>query len=149
MKPNLQKNAKYRQGLFKPKNPNKFLGSTAIYRSGLELKFMRFCDENTNIIKWGSENIIIPYISPIDGRAHRYFVDNFVLIKEGDAVKRYLVEIKPSKQTAAPTTKYKKKSNLLYEQAMFAVNTAKWEAAKEFCKKNNATFRIITEKELG
>ena len=84
---------KYRQGVFTPINKTKFIGTTATYRSGLELKFMRFCDNNTNVIKWGSENVVIPYISPLDGRVHRYFVDNFVSIKEGNNIKHYLINV--------------------------------------------------------
>jgi hypothetical protein len=139
---------KYRQGIFTPVNKDKFLGSTAIYRSGLELKFMRFCDNNPNVIKWGSENVIIPYISPLDGRAHKYYVDNFVIIKEGSVVKKYLIEIKPSKQTLPPETKYKKKQHLIYEQSMYIKNQAKWQAAREFCKKKGLDFLILTEKHL-
>jgi hypothetical protein len=145
---NLQKNNKYRQGVFTPVNKSKFLGVSAIYRSGLELKFMRFCDSNQNVIKWGSENVIIPYISPLDGRAHKYYVDNFVVIKEGDQVKKYLIEIKPSKQTIPPVTKYKKKEHLIYEQSMYVKNQAKWQAATEFCKKKGLEFLILTEKHL-
>lgn len=140
--------AKYRQGIFTPVNKDKFLGSTAVYRSGLELKFMRFCDNNPNVIKWGSENIIIPYISPLDGRAHKYYVDNFVVIKEGDAIKKYLIEIKPFKQTLPPETKYKKKQHLIYEQSMYMKNQAKWQAAREFCKKKGLDFLILTENHL-
>lgn len=145
---NLQKNSKYRQGVFVPKNADKFVGTKAIYRSGLELKFMRFCDNNPNVIKWGSENVVIPYISPLDGRAHRYFVDNFVIIKEGEKIGKYLIEIKPSKQTQPPQTKYKKREHLIYEQSMYAVNQAKWTAAREFCKKKGLQFLILTEKDL-
>ena len=143
------KNSKYRQGVFIPVNKDKFIGSKAFYRSGLELKFMRFCDNNSNVVMWGSENVIVPYISPIDGRVHKYFVDNFVAIKEGNSIKKYLVEIKPHKQTSPPTTKYKKKEHLLYEQSMFVVNQAKWQAAREFCKKKGLEFLILTEKEIG
>ena len=139
---------KYRQGIFTPVNKDKFLGSTAIYRSGLELKFMRFCDNNPNVIKWGSENVIIPYISPLDGRTHKYYVDNFVIIKEGSVIKKYLIEIKPSKQTLPPETKYKKKQYLIYEQSMYIKNQAKWQAAREFCKKKGLDFLILTEKHL-
>ena len=145
---NLQKNNTYRQGVFTPVNKSKFLGASAIYRSGLELKFMRFCDSNQNVIKWGSENVIIPYISPLDGRAHKYYVDNFVIIKEGEQIKKYLIEIKPSKQTVPPVTKYKKKEHLIYEQSMYIKNQAKWQAATEFCKKKGLEFLILTEKHL-
>lgn len=146
MAPN--KTTKYRQGVFTPINKEKFLGSTAFYRSGLELKFMRFCDNNPNVIKWGSENVVIPYISPIDGRAHKYYVDNFVVIKEGNILKKYLIEIKPHKQVSPPSTKYKKKEHLLYEQSMYVRNQAKWNAAIAFCKKKGLEFLIITEKDL-
>ena len=141
-------NSKYRQGIFRPINVEKFIGTKAIYRSGLELKFMRFCDSNINVIRWGSENIIVPYISPLDGKVHRYFVDNYVVIKEGLNITRYLIEIKPSSQLKIPTTKYKKKEHLIYEQSMYVVNQAKWAAAATYALKNNCIFKIITEKEL-
>lgn len=144
----LKKNNKFRQGVFTPVNSHKFIGSKAIYRSGLELKFFRFCDTNENVIKWGSENVIIPYISPIDGRVHRYFVDNYVVIREGSNIKKYLIEIKPSKQTEPPKTKYKKREHLIYEQHQYAVNQAKWESARQYCSKHNLSFLILTEKDL-
>lgn len=149
MAPPLKKDSRYHQGIFVPMNQDKFIGKTCIYRSGLELKFMRFCDNNPNVIKWGSECVTIPYYSKIDNKWHKYYVDNFVHIKEGDVTKKYLVEIKPHKKTQPPTTKYKKKSHLLYEQTEWVVNTCKWDAAKDFCKRNKMNFIIITEKELN
>ena len=83
-----KKNSKYTQGVFIPKNIDKFIGSKAFYRSSLELRFMKFCDVNENVLKWGSENVIIPYINPLDNKMHRYFVDNFVMIKEGNITKK-------------------------------------------------------------
>lgn len=144
----MQKNSKYTQGIFVPKNKEKFIGTKAFYRSSLELRFMKFCDNNANVLQWGSENIVVPYYSPLDKKMHRYFVDNFVKIKEGDKVKNYLVEIKPFKQCSPPTTKYKRKSNLLYEQTMYVTNQCKWAAAKEFCKGKGLEFLILTEKDL-
>jgi len=143
-----KKNSKYIQGIFIPKNKQKFIGSKAIYRSSLELRFMKFCDSNSKVLKWGSENVIIPYYNPLDNKMHRYFVDNFVQILEGDKVKRYLVEIKPSSQLLPPKTNYRKKSNLIYEQTMFITNQAKWQAAREWCNKKGLEFIIITEKHL-
>lgn len=140
--------SKYRQGIFTPINKDKFIGTKAVFRSGLELKFMRFCDNNINVLKWGSENIVVPYVSPLDGRVHKYYVDNFVIIKEGDIIKKYLIEIKPSSQINPPTVKYRKKSHLLYEQTMYVKNQAKWVAAREFCKKKGLEFLILTEKDL-
>ena len=140
--------AKYKQGIYKPIHPNKYMGEYAMYRSGLELKFMRFCDTNPNIVKWGSENYIIPYRHP-DGKMRRYFVDNYVAIKEGEEIKKYLIEIKPSRQTVPPTTKYKKKAHMIYEQVQYATNIAKWEACKRYCEKRGFSFLILTEKELS
>lgn len=145
---NISKNSKYRQGVYTPVNQEKFIGQSAIYRSGLELKFFKFCDNNINVIKWGSENVIVPYISPIDTKVHRYFIDNYVVIQEGEKITKYLIEIKPYKQTLPPVTKYKKQQHLIYEQKQYIVNQAKWESARQFCKKNGLTFLIITEKEL-
>jgi hypothetical protein len=140
--------SKYRQGIFTPVNKDKFIGTKAVFRSGLELKFMRFCDNNTNVLKWGSENIVVPYVSPLDGRVHKYYVDNFVIIKEGDVIKKYLIEIKPSSQINPPQTKYRKKTHLIYEQTMYIKNQAKWAAAREFCMKKGLEFLILTEKDL-
>lgn len=140
---------RFKQGVFKPKHPQKFIGKFAIYRSSFELRFMRWADSNPNVLEWSSEQIIVPYVSPIDGRAHRYYVDNFVAIKEGTVVKKYLVEIKPFQQTQPPKpSKRKKASTVLYEQTQWVINQAKWASAKEFAKKKNAEFIILTEKEL-
>ena len=139
---------KWRQGIFVPKNPNKFIGSKAIYRSGLELKFFRFCDDNKNVVKWGSENVIVPYYSPLDNKGHRYYVDNYIEILEGNKLTKYLVEIKHSRETKPPKTKYRNRKHLLYEQKTFVTNQAKWEAARKFSKKKGYKFIILTEKEL-
>lgn len=141
----------FRQGIYKPINRSKYRGvKDPVYRSGWELKFFKFCDINPNVLEWTSETIIIPYISPIDNKPHRYFVDNMVVIKEGDVKKKYLIEIKPSKQTVPPTeSKRKKKSTVIYEQVTYAQNRAKWEAAVNYAKKHNMEFKILTEKELG
>ena len=139
---------RYRQGVFIPKHQSKFIGAKAIYRSGLELKFFRFCDNNKNILKWSSEDVVVPYVSPVDGKVHRYFVDNYIMVKEGNVVKNYLVEIKPFRQTKPPTTKYRKKQHLIYEQKQWAVNTSKWESARKYAKQKGWEFIIITEKDL-
>jgi len=140
----------YKQGIYSPINREKYIGKgNPRYLSSWELRFFRWCDVNEKVIQWGSENVIIPYISPVDGKVHRYFVDNFVKIQEGLKVKKYLIEIKPSKQTKPPTAHgNKKKSTVIYENATWAVNQAKWEAAKYWCDRNNMTFQILTEEHL-
>ena len=79
----IKKNKNFRQGVFKPINSQKYIGKgNPTYRSGWELKFFRWADLNENILAWGSENIIIPYLNPLDGKVHRYFVDNFIMFKD-------------------------------------------------------------------
>jgi hypothetical protein len=148
-----KKNKKYVQGIFNPKNPQKYKGSIPIiFRSRLELLSMRYLDNNTNILTWGSESVIIPYISPKDGRVHRYFVDLVASLKDRNdgKIKKLLIEIKPDKQTRPPSFSAKKKqSTMIYEKYQWAVNSAKWQSARDWCKKNGYTFLILSEKHLN
>lgn len=140
----------YRQGIFKPLNPEKCLNTGQIvYRSHLEFRFLKMCDKNSLVVEWSSEAVIIPYNNPVKGRLARYYIDAYLKMKTPDGFKKFLIEIKPEKQTKAPTvSKRKKKSTVLYENAMYAVNTKKWEAAEEFAKKRKMQFMIITEKDI-
>jgi hypothetical protein len=142
--------SKYKQGIYKPVNKEKYIGNTyPIYRSGWELKFFRWADKNENILNWGSENIIVPYINPLDGLVHRYFVDNFIIFKNSKNEKqKILIEIKPSTQLNKPQPGNKKKRTILYEQKTWVTNQAKWEAAEKWAKKKGYKFIILTEKEL-
>ena len=141
---------KYRQGIFVPNNQDKFIGTKATYRSGLELKFFRFCDKNPNVLQWGSENIVVPYKSPLDNRHHKYYVDNFVVIKEGDEVKRYLVEIKPKNQVTPPKKNPNRKTKSWhYAIREWGKNQAKWKSATHYCQKHNMEFKVLTENDLG
>jgi len=146
----LQKNSKFRQGIFNPKNRNKYVGkSLPVYRSGWELKFFRWCDNNINVIEWASESVIIPYLNPVNQKVCRYYTDGVVAINEGEYIKKYIIEIKPSSQVLPPKQGKKKKSTLMYESLRFIQNQAKWEAARKWCTKKNYEFKILTEKELG
>ena len=149
MLPLTKKDPRFKQGVYFPQNKQKCQASKAIYRSGLELKFFRFCGTNPNVLKWASESVIIPYFSKIDKKVRRYYVDNYVEIKEGDKVTKYLIEIKPDSQTRAPKTKYRKTKHLVYEQNMFVTNQCKWQAAEEYAEKHGMKFKILTEKDLG
>ena len=121
-----------------------------VYRSLWERKFMVFCDKNPNVIEWGSEEIVIPYRSPIDGRFHRYYVDFYIKITtKSNEVKKYLIEIKPKKQTIPPPQE-KKQTKVWKDKALtFCKNKAKWEAAKEWCEDRQMEFLILTEDHLG
>tara|TARA_R110001606_G_scaffold355759_1_gene506778 strand:+ start:127 stop:564 length:438 start_codon:yes stop_codon:yes gene_type:complete len=145
----MKKNSKYRQGMFVPQNLDKFIGERAVYRSGLELKFFRFCDMNPKVVRWGSENIKIPYHNPLTKRTHRYHIDNYVVIQEGEKITKYCVEIKPYSQTQRPKTKYRKKQHLIYDQKQYVINQSKWAAARKYCDGRGYSFLILTEKELS
>ena len=141
---------KYKQGIFKPANPNKYKGShPIIYRSSYEIKFMRWADGNPNVISWGSESIVIPYQNPLTGNISRYFVDNNITIKNKDgSLQKFLIEIKPSIQTRPPAA-VKHSKGLLRKQAEYIKNRAKWQAAEQWAKNKGYTFTILTEKHLG
>ena len=136
------------KGKFIPKNPAKYLGdfNSITYRSSYELKFMNWCDKNSSIQGWVSEEIAIPYRSPMDNKVHRYFVDFYIEVKEQDGVKKYLIEVKPERFTKPPKPGKRK---YLQEIAQYGVNEAKWKSAMDFCKSQGMEFKIVTEKELG
>lgn len=146
----LRRDSKFRQGIFKPRNAEKYIGKELpVYRSGWELKFFRWCDNNTNVLEWASESVIIPYLNKADGRVHRYYTDGIVALKEGSNVVKYVIEIKPSTQLIVPSCNNKRKSTIMYENYRYLQNISKWEAAKKWCEKRNMKFLILTEKELG
>jgi hypothetical protein len=143
----------FKQGQFKPINKQKCLNKTnPEYRSGLEMKVMTVLDKNPNVLEWSSEMIVIPYIHPVktaqsgSPQYSRYFVDFYIKLKVGETVKELVVEVKPKKQCSKPQAHGNKKtSTLLYENVMWAVNQAKWEAATAYCKKKNYIFVIRNE----
>jgi hypothetical protein len=137
--------AKWAQGLFEVRNPQKYVGKhKPKYRSGWELTFMTFCDNNDNIIYWASEAVTIPYKSPLDGKIHNYIPDFFVMYenKHGRKVAE-IVEIKPKKQSLIESRVASARDRLVV-----AVNHAKWAAAMGYCKQHGYTFRVITEDDL-
>lgn len=120
------------------------------YRSLWELKFMKWCDLNHNVLEWGSEEIVVPYRSPLDGRYHRYFVDFYIKVqnKFGE-IKKYLIEIKPKKQTQEPQVQKRKTPRYINEVKTYVVNQAKWEAAREWAADRQLEFLILTEDHLN
>lgn len=138
-------------GKFVPKNTKKYKGNpmNIYYRSLWELKFMKWCDLNPNILEWGSEEYVIPYKSPLDGKYHRYFVDFYVKVRTKAGDKKYLIEIKPEKQTKEPKVQQRKTKKYLTEVSTYIKNQAKWSAAKEYCADRQMEFLILTEKELN
>jgi hypothetical protein len=111
---------------------------------------MRYLDEQINILNWGSEEIAIPYRSPIDGRIHKYYPDFVVTKINTSGIKETsIIEVKPAKQTKPPEKKSKITNAYLIEVKTWGINEAKWKAANEYCKNMGWTFHIFTEKELG
>ena len=138
------------KGIYKPYNHKKYLGnpSNIIYRSLWERKFMVYCDQSTHILEWASEEISIPYVSPIDRKRHKYYPDFYIKYKTRDGkIKKSLIEVKPKKQTQKPTNK--KTKSYISESKTWVVNQAKWAAAEEFCKDHLWEFKIMTEDDLG
>ena len=121
-------------GRYIPSNKKKYKGNptTIYYRSLWERKFMVYCDKNPRVLEWGSEELIIPYRLPTDGKIHRYFPDFYVKVKSADG--------------KIPKRKTKSFVKEVYE---WGKNTAKWQAAREYCRDRNMDFVILTEDHLN
>ena len=140
------------KGKFKVKNSEKYIGDSTnvIYRSLMELNFMKWCDKSEKVLKWNSEEVIIPYISPMDKKRHRYFPDFLIQTNKGWT----LIEVKPLVQTKPPKkiliekVTLKKKRRYVKAVKTWLVNEAKWNAAKKVCEVNGWKFELMTEKQL-
>ena len=136
---------KFSQGIFTPKNPEKYIGKGSIrYRSGWELQFMNFLDNHPSIKQWASEAISIKYENPIVQKTKSYVPDFFIIYEDAHGNRKgELVEIKPHKETTLEAAGRSQKA-----QIQAVVNQAKWRAAKEFCDRNGIQFRVVTEHEM-
>lgn len=139
-------------GRFIPKNPQKYVGDykNIIYRSSWECKMMSWLDLNNDVISWASEEIVVPYFSPVDNKYHRYFPDFIVKVKNRNGkTKTMMIEVKPKKQTVEPEPRKKKTKQYLTEVITWTINQAKWKAAEEYCLDRGWEFKIVTEDHLG
>lgn len=144
------------KGRFKPKNPKKYKGNHTqiVWRSLWELKVMTYLDSHNDVLQWSSEEVIVPYINPIDGKPHRYFPDFVVTRKlNNGTIRTIMIEVKPAYQTKPATIKEnatrRQHRRAVRNQMTYFVNKAKWEAAEAYCKAVGWQFQILTEKELG
>lgn len=140
------------KGKFKPKNPSKYKGNPTniIYRSSWEFKYMLKLDSDDKVIAWSSEEITVPYKSPMDNRFHRYFVDFYVeRYNDVGKIEKLLIEIKPSRQCKPPKIKVKKTKKYINEIMTWGINNSKWKSAENYCKDRGWKFQILTEIELG
>ncbi len=138
------------KGFYRVKNPAKYEGDfkNVIYRSHWEMQVFRWCDTNDQVLKWSSEEIVVPYWYPLDKKYHRYFVDVKFSTKDGT----FLVEIKPKSQTVQPKKPSRQTKRFLEEARTYVKNQCKWKAADEFAKDKGWQFVIWTEdtiKSLG
>ena len=139
------------KGKYKIKNLKKYRGdpTNVTYRSLWEKKFMNYCENNPDVIEWSSEEIVVPYKSPIDKRIHRYFPDFWIKIKkENGLTECVLIEVKPKKQLTQPKKPKRITRRYLSEVYTFGVNEAKWKAATEYCSDRKWRFKIIREDHL-
>jgi len=141
------------KGRYTPINPKKYKGnpSRIVYRSLWERKFMIYCDTNNSILEWGSEEVIIPYLSPWDGRVHRYFPDFYIKVREHNkTIKKYIIEIKPKKQCEPPVATPKRKTKKWFgEVKTWGINEAKWKYATKWCENNGMEFKVLNEDHLN
>lgn len=135
---------KWAQGIYEVQNPAKYLGRrTPRYRSGWELSFMRFCDNNDSVLQWASESVSIPYRHPLTGKITNYVPDFIITYRTKDnTVRAELIEIKPKKQSVVEDKMSSR------DRAVVAVNYAKWDAATKWARRNGLTFRVITESDM-
>ena len=137
--------AKFAQGKFEMKNPDKYVGMrTPMARSSWEFVFMRMLDEHQGVINWASESIQIPYRDPLSGRSTIYVPDFFIVYMDKNKNKHAeVVEVKPSSQTIR-----EKVGKSLYNQEQYIKNLAKWEAATAWCKQQGVKFRVVNEDDI-
>lgn len=131
------------KGKYRVKNPDKYIGNADVvtYRSSWERAAFLWCDRTVNVKKWSSEEVVIPYRYAVDERTHRYFVDLYLEMSNGD---KWIIEIKPSKETRPPK-KGKNHKRYLQESVTYIKNRNKWKAAEEFAKKQGWRFAIWDE----
>lgn len=134
----------FRQGFYQIKNPHKYVGlGRPKYRSGWEMTFMMFLDNNDHVLQWTSEGVSIPYRNPITGKQSMYVPDFIVTYRGRDNTMRAeMIEIKPKKQSIIEERQSQR------DRAQVAINYAKWEQAQKWCRRNGLTFRVITEDQI-
>lgn len=147
------------KGRFKPTNPEKYRGdpTNIVYRSSWEFRFFRFVDLHPDVIWWQSEEVTIPYMSPIDNKMHRYFPDVILNKRVGpDKYETVMIEIKPKSQTRPPDISKKNNTptgrisrRYINEVKTYGINEAKWMAARKYCDDRGWKFEIMTENHLG
>lgn len=139
------------KGVFRPKNPEKYQGdvNNIIFRSSWERRVFAWLDRTPEVLSYSSEEVIIPYVSPVDNKKHRYFPDIVASIRDQNGnVTTYMIEIKPEKYTKEPPIPKKKTVRYIQEVKQWGVNIAKWNSAKAYCNEKGWQFMLLTEKNI-
>lgn len=137
----------FKQGIYQLRHPEKYVGdpTKVVFRSSWELEMHKFLDNNPNILRWRSEGFAIPYLKPTTGKVHRYFPDYWVEYRDKNGeILQEIIEVKPNSQVDLRS----KSRTSTYEKITYAINVAKWTAAKQYCEKHNIKFTILTENQL-
>jgi len=169
-KPNTSDNAKTKQGYYKVRNKEKYIGdpSLIVYRSSWEFAFCKWADYSPSILRWSSEPIKIPYYdriskleeckklgldpnNPKNWVIKNYNTDFWVEVdKGGDRPEKWFVEVKPKHKLKKPSPpppnsplKEIKRFNIQAKE--YIINEAKFAALDEWAKKHGAKFYIFTE----
>tara|TARA_R110000744_G_scaffold161661_10_gene278215 strand:- start:3503 stop:3988 length:486 start_codon:yes stop_codon:yes gene_type:complete len=134
-------------GKYTVKNPNKYDGNSTkvVYRSLWEKYCFMWCDSQSTVKKWSSEEVVIPYLYEVDKRYHRYFMDLKITYTNGRTM---LVEIKPDKETRPPKFTGRKTKRYINEGLTYVKNMNKWAAAQNFAADRGWGFEIWTEDTL-
>jgi hypothetical protein len=152
-----KKNYEAKAGIYTLSHPNKYNGKITnggvSFRSSWEERLYYYMDNNKNVIEWSAETLIVPYIFSIDGKVHRYYPDIVCKVASKDgSQKKYMIEVKPEKQTIEPTKPLNRglERKRRYESDMFVYvkNQDKWKAATDYCRKNRMEFKILTENDI-
>jgi len=138
------------KGPYYPKNREKYIGDhVPIFRSSWEYRMMYHLDNNPNVLRWGSENVAVPYISPKDGKMHRYFIDFYaeIINKDGNREK-LLIEVKPKKKLLPPKTENRSRKTIMTETLEYYINQSKWQSARAYASRNGMLWSIYTEEDI-
>lgn len=166
--------SKFHQGYYVPNHPEKWLTLENIFRSSWEFQFMKWADENPQVLKVASEPIGVKYLDPTGNlqycmehkldpnnpgnwKPRTYYTDFWIEVQDDtkpDGVKRIFIEIKPYDQTQCPKPLSESatlKDHKAYNRAAqtYLQNQAKWTAAKRYFEERGAEFMVLTERTLS
>lgn len=155
-------------GTYHPKNIKKYKGNInkIRYLSLWELKAFKWCDNNPHILRWSSEETIIPYRCDTDGKMHRYYMDLWIKVdtKNQNGYNEILIEVKPHKQHCykcysrepcrfgLKNKSYKKRrktKSFITEARTWTKNQSKWRATLKYARARNMDFLILDEYSLN